>query len=160
MTAPGGVNDFDELVNQQVRNKGPLNSDIGLMSGDLMEFEGGNGDISGFTFGDDEYGNDMVNVPHGISGKESTGKFNIYFSFILGVEQHFERAPMLTVSFHSILPMITILLHHFHQDVGRAKSTWPSLRDWSCTVRAGRRSQASSKAVLWFRFAPTRRSTS
>jgi hypothetical protein len=68
-----GTNEFDELIAEPISGKSQIGPDLGMMPGNLMAFPAEEQDLSNFTFGDDGYDEEVVEVPQENTGKESTG---------------------------------------------------------------------------------------
>ncbi len=78
MLGPIGTSEFDELITQPIRPSGPNGGDIGIISDQLMGFPAEEQDLSNFTFGDDGYEEEIVEVQQESTGKESTGRCHAF----------------------------------------------------------------------------------
>lgn len=63
---------------------------MAMLSGNLMDFPAEEQDLSNFTFGDDGYDEEIVEVPQENPGKESTGRWTReeHLAFIKGLEMY------------------------------------------------------------------------
>ena len=72
MLATVGTNEYDALIADPI-GKSQIGGDMAMLSGNLMDFPAEAQDLSNFTFGDDAYDEEIVEVPQENPGKESTG---------------------------------------------------------------------------------------
>ena len=72
MLATVGTNEYDALIADPM-GKSQIGGDMAMLSGNLMDFPAEEQDLSNFTFGDDGYDEEIVEVPQENPGKESTG---------------------------------------------------------------------------------------